>query len=242
MKKKSSRKASFWAVARVAFIALCFVALGALLLNPPHSATVAAGTHIHSSSLTGPGAADSAGTVNGVPAAVQRAQGSASPSSGTAVKDQQPGASPSGETAKGQPAKSPADGGSAAANSPQRSLKDAADEPNGLAAHPKAPNPAPSPRGTVDPSQVLDTASQSLGGCLKEYGDAGQCLSVVPPSLAEHVQQMKNAGLDPTSMPHDWTCTEVRVYFPQGITVRQAGVDPQHLDHNGDGIACGVGD
>jgi hypothetical protein len=88
----------------------------------------------------------------------------------------------------------------------------------------------------------LDTTSQSLGGCLKEYGDAGQCLTVVPPSLAEHIQQMKDAGLDPASMPHNWSCAEVRVYFPKGITVRQPGVDPQHLDANRDGTACGAGD
>jgi hypothetical protein len=53
---------------------------------------------------------------------------------------------------------------------------------------------------------------------------------------------MKNAGLDPASMPHNWTCSEVRVYFHNGISVRQPRTDPQHLDGNGDGIACGVGD
>lgn len=95
--------------------------------------------------------------------------------------------------------------------------------------------------GKVAPGAVLG-ATTSLGGCLREYGDAGQCLPSVPPSLAGHLQEMKEAGLDPASMPHTWTCGEVRKYFKSGVPVRQAGVDPQKLDVNADGIACGSGD
>lgn len=82
----------------------------------------------------------------------------------------------------------------------------------------------------------------NTGGCLPEYGAAGQCLPVVPPSLASHLAQMKAAGLDPSSMPHHWSCAEVRNYFPDGLPVRIPGTDPQHLDSTADGIACGTGD
>ena len=92
------------------------------------------------------------------------------------------------------------------------------------------------PRAPVEPTTVLDTAT--LGGCTIEYGETGQCLSVYPPSLAAHVQDMIDAGLDPKTMPHDWTCDEVRRYFPTGIAVRQPGVDPQALDDDGDAMAC----
>lgn len=95
--------------------------------------------------------------------------------------------------------------------------------------------------GKVTPSELLG-ATASLGGCLLAYGDSGQCLPSVPPSLAQHLQEMKDAGLDPASMPHAWTCDEVRKYFKSGISVRQAGVDPQKLDANADGIACGRAD
>ncbi|GLI25901.1 hypothetical protein ARHIZOSPH14_01430 [Agromyces rhizosphaerae] len=75
------------------------------------------------------------------------------------------------------------------------------------------------------------------GGCLVEYGENGQCLPTIPPSLTGHVSEMLEAGLDPSDMYHPWTCTEVREYFPDGIAVRQ-GVDPQGLDPDGDGTAC----
>lgn len=97
-------------------------------------------------------------------------------------------------------------------------------------------------RGPVDPAAVLSDASQSLGGCLPQYGSAGQCLPVVPPSLSQHLKEMKDAGLDPSSMPHTWTCTEVRAYFKNGLAVRQAHIDPQRLDTNHDGLACGPTD
>lgn len=98
------------------------------------------------------------------------------------------------------------------------------------------------PKASVaTPGDVLG-ASPSLGGCLAEYGDDGQCLPSVPPSLSQHLKDMKDAGLDPASMPHNWTCSEVRQYFRNGLTVREAGVDPQELDSNADGTACGSAD
>lgn len=96
-------------------------------------------------------------------------------------------------------------------------------------------------RADVAPDEVHD-ADGAPGGCLAEYGEAGQCLPTVPPSLAEHVQDMEKAGQDASSMPHHWDCAEVRTFFPDGIAVRQAGVDPQGLDTDEDGIACSAGD
>lgn len=93
----------------------------------------------------------------------------------------------------------------------------------------------------ASPGDVLG-ASPSPGGCLPEYGDDGQCLPTVPPSLSRHIKDMADAGLDTASMPHDWTCSEVRQYFRDGLTVRSAGVDPQALDSNADGMACGPAD
>jgi hypothetical protein len=237
--KKSSPKGFFFYL-RLTFVVMCCFALASLLvhaslLDDAQAVSAAAGGgHIHSSATSGLAVAggQSASTQGGAAPTGQPDKGSSA-----SVLNPSSGQSPNGQ------AISPwADGGSAAADSKQRSLSDAAAEPHGLGLHTEAPNPAPAPRGTVAPSQVLDTASQSLGGCLKEYGDAGQCLPVVPPSLTGHLQQMKDAGLDPASMPHNWTCAEVRVYFPHGISVRQQGADPQHLDSNGDGIACGAAD
>jgi hypothetical protein len=97
-------------------------------------------------------------------------------------------------------------------------------------------------RGAIDPGQVLSDGNLSLGGCLPQYGAAGQCLPAVPPSLSRHLRDMKDAGLDPTSMPHPWSCGEVREYFKKGLPVRQPNVDPQKLDANKDGVACGPAD
>lgn len=94
----------------------------------------------------------------------------------------------------------------------------------------------------VDPAAVLGSAELSLGGCLPQYGESGQCLPAVPPSQSQHLQDMRSAGLDPGSMAHDWNCAEVREYFPNGIVVRQVSVDPQKLDPNDDGMACGPAD
>lgn len=96
-------------------------------------------------------------------------------------------------------------------------------------------------RAAVAPDKVLD-GDTAPGGCLAEYGEDGQCLPTIPPSLAKHVLDMKKSGQDPSSMPHNWDCSEVRTYFADGITVRQAGQDPQSLDTNKDGVACGGGD
>lgn len=96
-------------------------------------------------------------------------------------------------------------------------------------------------RADVAPDKVHD-ADLAPGGCLAEYGETGQCLPTVPPSLAKHVQDMEKAGQDVSSMPHHWDCAEVRTFFPDGIAVRQAGVDPQGLDADEDGTACSAGD
>lgn len=130
------------------------------------------------------------------------------------------------------------------ANTKQTSLIEAAgrEVPGPGSERPSVPQgPPPVLRGKVVPSDVLERGA-NLGGCLDEYGDNGQCLPVVPPSLAEHVQKMKNAGADPQAMAHEWSCAEVRKYFQNGVQVRQGGVDPQNLDANGDGTACGAGD
>ena len=97
-------------------------------------------------------------------------------------------------------------------------------------------------RTDIDPEQVLVGESETLGGCKQEYGLAGQCLPVIPPSESAHVQQMIDAGLDPATMTHRWTCAELTQYFPSGIAVRSAGVDPDELDHDDDGVACGESD
>ncbi|KIS27189.1 hypothetical protein TV39_11695 [Arthrobacter sp. SPG23] len=109
--------------------------------------------------------------------------------------------------------------------------RDARDRSSGLAE-----------QAAVDPAAVLGSREVSLGGCLPQYGEDGQCLPAVPPSQSQHLQDMKNAGLDPGSMAHDWNCAEVREYFPNGIAVRQVSVDPQKLDPNDDGMACGPAD
>lgn len=97
-------------------------------------------------------------------------------------------------------------------------------------------------QAAVDPAAVLGSGDVSLGGCLPQYGADGQCLPAVPPSQSQHLQDMKSAGIDPGSMAHDWNCAEVREYFPNGIVVRQVSVDPQKLDPNDDGMACGPAD
>jgi hypothetical protein len=98
------------------------------------------------------------------------------------------------------------------------------------------------PRAAVAPDEILVGQAETLGGCRPEYGETGQCLPVVPPSMADHYQQMQDAGIDPSTMAHAWTCGELRTYFPEGIVVRVAGVDPDGLDRDGDGLGCGPGD
>jgi len=129
-------------------------------------------------------------------------------------------------------------------DSPEVSLAEAARAETGAAASlPEGGNATGlKQRGPVDPSAVLSDSSLSLGGCLPQYGSDGQCLPAIPPSMSRHLKEMKDAGLDPGSMPHSWTCTEVRTYFKSGLSVRKAHVDPQKLDANHDGVACGAAD
>ena len=98
------------------------------------------------------------------------------------------------------------------------------------------------PRGPIDPKEVSRGSQPALGGCLREYGKSGQCVPVIPPSMAAHALQMTESGLDPLTMDHPWSCTEMRQTFPDGLAVRQDGVDPQGLDTNDDGTACGPAD
>lgn len=93
------------------------------------------------------------------------------------------------------------------------------------------------PRAPIDPADVL-TARTAPGGCHPAYGADGQCLPAIPPSLAGHIAQMQAAGLDVSSMPHHWTCGELTTLFSEGIAVRVPGVDPDGIDHDGDGFAC----
>lgn len=131
-----------------------------------------------------------------------------------------------------------------AGNAPEVSLAEAGRAESGAASsRPEGGNSTGLKlRGPVDPAAVLSDASVSLGGCLPQYGAAGQCLPAVPPSLSRHLKEMMDAGLDPGSMPHSWTCAEVRAYFKNGLAVRQAHNDPQRLDANHDGVACGAAD
>lgn len=132
---------------------------------------------------------------------------------------------------------------------PEKSLADAgAEATDGRASNGKETGNRPdrasglTERGPVDPQQVLTDVSEGLGGCLVEYGADGQCLPGVPPSMGAHLKHMKEAGQDPATMPHSWSCREARTYFAEGLPLRQAGVDPQRLDTNGDGTACGIND
>lgn len=131
-------------------------------------------------------------------------------------------------------------------NSPEVSLTEAGKAEVGQAADAKPGRRDNSAglkeRRAINPADVLATENLSLGGCLPQYGEAGQCLPAVPPSLSRHLQEMKKAGVDPASMPHPWACSEVRDYFMDGLIVRKKNVDPQKLDVNDDGIACGPGD
>ena len=131
-----------------------------------------------------------------------------------------------------------------AGDSPEVSLAEAARTESGAAASlPEGGNSKGlKQRGPVDPAAVLSDPSLSLGGCLPQYGSDGQCLPAIPPSMSRHLKEMKDAGLNPGSMPHSWTCSEVRTYFKNGLSVRKAHVDPQKLDANHDGVACGAAD
>lgn len=123
--------------------------------------------------------------------------------------------------------------------SDETGLADAASDPSPSGRDPAA---VPAPRSAVGPEDVLAGSADTLGGCHPAYGEDGQCLPEVPPSLAQHLQDMLGAGLDPSTMPHPWQCGEAREYFPNGIRVRVPDLDPLELDRNGDGTACGPED
>lgn len=104
------------------------------------------------------------------------------------------------------------------------------------------PAPIQSAGEPVNPAAVLSGATHSLGCCPPEYGADAQSLPAIPPSMSRHLKELTDAGLDPTSMPHPWTCAEVRSYFKNGIAVREARIDPQKLDTYQEGVACGPPD
>ncbi len=91
-------------------------------------------------------------------------------------------------------------------------------------------------RGTakkVLPSEVLNEQSQR-GGCVKGYGQPGQCLPTQPPVQRGH------GGHGSPAVPARWTCTDVRLLFKDGLQVDRA--DRLRLDSNRDGVACGPQD
>jgi hypothetical protein len=138
------------------------------------------------------------------------------------------------------------------ANRPQRSLSDAAARPaptgpasgkidgsvglnsdaagvnNGSKSQAQGGNRAP----VAKPEDVL-TEFSITGGCRIEYGPRGECLPYVPPSHVHHPDH---------DMDTAWECAEVRRIHPQGIGLKENGVDPLGLDANGDNVACGPGD
>jgi hypothetical protein len=73
------------------------------------------------------------------------------------------------------------------------------------------------------------TGNGQGNGCLKNYGEPGQCLPVV--SAAQQ-------SMPDMDMP--WTCADVRELFPDGISVH--GSDTLGLDTNRDRTMCGPGD
>jgi len=80
----------------------------------------------------------------------------------------------------------------------------------------------------VQPGQLYAKGDYSAG-CTVGYGHGKECLPITPPSAGA-------MGMSVTQMP--WTCPEVRTLLPKGIRLDVRGVDPAHLDTNGDGIAC----
>lgn len=129
------------------------------------------------------------------------------------------------------------------ANRKQTSLVQAAGTEHPLKDRsPARQGPPPTLRGKVLPSQVHAPGGNGVGGCLREYGENGQCVPVVPPSMAGHLRDMADAGISPSTMEHRWSCSELRKYFPDGAAVRRKGVDPQRLDTDRDGRACDAGD
>jgi hypothetical protein len=105
---------------------------------------------------------------------------------------------------------------------------DAAGVNDGTKSQAQGGNRAP----VAKPEDVL-TEFSITGGCRIEYGTRGECLPYVPPSHVHHPDH---------DMDTAWECAEVRRIHPQGIALKDFGVDPLGLDVNGDNIACGPGD
>lgn len=88
------------------------------------------------------------------------------------------------------------------------------------------------PSKKVAAAEVFDTESAKAGGCVIEYGQAGQCLPTQPSAkIARHHHGTTT-----------WTCSLVRETFPDGLKLRMPPADPLGLDTNRDGLACGPGD
>lgn len=106
------------------------------------------------------------------------------------------------------------------------------EEPTGDSAEkPAGDSAAGSGEGTVsDPSRPAPPPEPddllTISGCLKGYGQAGQC---VPGSFP-----------DKDGNPIPVTCDALADIFPKGIGAPET--DPAGLDSNGDGTACGKGD
>ena len=182
--------------------------------------------------------------VSQVPPAAKPAAGPASARPGPSATKDATGSSKAPKLGPMPPVPAGPAASKAAGDAPEVSLAEAARaEAGAAAASPEGGNSTGlKQRGPVDPAAVLSGSSVSLGGCLPQYGADGQCLPAVPPSMSRHLKEMKDAGLDPGAMPHSWTCTEVRTYFKGGLPVRKAHIDPQKLDANHDGVACGAAD
>lgn len=119
------------------------------------------------------------------------------------------------------------------ASQPQTSLLSAASQ-EGVPVTEEAPLGEGAPRAAVEAPE--DAPAVGSPGCIPQYGEQGQCLPIVPPSLTEHA-----GHIDPDQLSLMWSCAEVRIYFPKGIAL--AGKeDPLNLDTNTDAVACGKKD
>lgn len=85
------------------------------------------------------------------------------------------------------------------------------------------------PATKVDSQRLIGHGNGA--GCVKGYGDPGQCVPVVSPSAQE-------MG-DMPGMNHSWTCAELRTLFPEGVRVKN---DSLGLDSNSNGVACDAAD
>lgn len=137
-----------------------------------------------------------------------------------------------------------------ATSSSGQSLKSAAMGTGGRATHPtvtaRVATVAPDAKGVnqgtkkqatkikmVKPPVQSGAQVPPTAGCTAGYGRGVVCLPITPPSAGQ-------MGMTVKQMP--WTCSEVRLYFPQGVLLTKKGVDPARLDGNKDGVACGKGD